>query len=143
MGLYGATKFAVDAVTESYRFELTQLGVDVVLVQPSAYPTNLYSALQQAADLGRAKEYGDVAGVPGEIVKYLTSVFTGKDAPDSHDVAKALVKLVATPAGKRPQRVIVGAPYGADAANEALAPIQVGVVKAMGMEGLTALKVGS
>ena len=35
-GIYGASKFAVEALTESYRYELSQLGVDVVLVQPSA-----------------------------------------------------------------------------------------------------------
>src|SRR5579871_1910927 len=41
-GLYGATKFAVEALTESYRYELSQLGVDVVLVQPGPFPTELY-----------------------------------------------------------------------------------------------------
>jgi short-subunit dehydrogenase len=45
MGLYGATKFAVEAMTESYRYELSQLGVDIVVVQPSAYPTGLYGHL--------------------------------------------------------------------------------------------------
>src|SRR6266849_4435678 len=40
MGLYGASKYAVEALTDSYRYELSQLGIDVVLVQPSAYPTN-------------------------------------------------------------------------------------------------------
>ncbi|MFP3675213.1 SDR family NAD(P)-dependent oxidoreductase, partial [Bacillus sp. SIMBA_031] len=34
MSLYGATKFAVEALTEGYRYELSQLGIDVVLVQP-------------------------------------------------------------------------------------------------------------
>jgi len=40
-GLYGASKYAVEAISESYRYELSQFGVDVVLVQPSAYPTNI------------------------------------------------------------------------------------------------------
>lgn len=142
IGLYGASKFAVDALTESYRYELSQLGVDVVLLQPSAYPTKLYTSLQLAGDPGRASEYGEVANVPGEFVKFLSGVFSGDQAPDSHDVAKALVELVATPAGKRPERVIVGAPYGADAVNAAVAPIQAGLVKALGMEGLSKLKVG-
>ena len=44
-GLYGASKFAVEAMTDSYRYELSQLGIDVVLVQPSAYPTNMYAAM--------------------------------------------------------------------------------------------------
>ena len=142
MGLYGGTKFAVDAITESYRFELSQLGIDVVLVQPSAYPTNLYSAHQEAADASRATEYGDVAQVPGELLKVLTGVFTGENPPDSHEVAEALVRLVETPAGKRPQRLIVGAPYGADAVNSAVGPIQAEVAKSLGMGGLSTLKVG-
>ena len=44
LGLYGASKAAIEALTDSYRYELSQLGVDVVLVQPSAYPTNMYAA---------------------------------------------------------------------------------------------------
>lgn len=143
IGLYGASKFAVDAMTESYRYELSQLGIDVVLVQPSAYPTKLYSSLQQAGDPSRAKEYGDVANVPGEFVKFLSGVFSGDNPPDSHDVAKALVELVATPAGKRPERLIVGAPFGADAVNAAVAPIQAELVKGIGMEGLSKLKVAN
>ena len=37
-GIYGASKFAVEALTDSYRHEVAQLGIDVVLVQPSASP---------------------------------------------------------------------------------------------------------
>src|SRR3984893_5250514 len=32
-GLYGASKYAVEALTDSYRYELSQFGIDVVLVQ--------------------------------------------------------------------------------------------------------------
>jgi NADP-dependent 3-hydroxy acid dehydrogenase YdfG len=34
LGLYGATKFAVEALTESYRYELSQLGIDSTLIAP-------------------------------------------------------------------------------------------------------------
>jgi NAD(P)-dependent dehydrogenase (short-subunit alcohol dehydrogenase family) len=44
-GIYGASKFAVEALTDSYRYELSQLGIDVALVQPSAYPTNMYASI--------------------------------------------------------------------------------------------------
>ena len=141
IGLYGASKFAVEALTESYRYELSQLGVDVVLVQPSAYPTGLYSATQQPADAGRAREYGEIATLPGAFVQFLSGVFSSAEAPDSHDVAKELVKLVETPAGQRPDRVIVGAGYGADAVNVAVQPIQAQMISAIGFDGLTKLNV--
>src|SRR3981081_1922464 len=62
-GLYGASKMAIEALTDGYRYELSQLGVDVVLVQPSAHPTNMYAAAQQPADAGRAAAYGEVAEI--------------------------------------------------------------------------------
>ena len=35
VGIYGASKFAVEALTDSLRYEVSQLGVEVVEVQPS------------------------------------------------------------------------------------------------------------
>jgi NADP-dependent 3-hydroxy acid dehydrogenase YdfG len=140
-GLYGASKHAVEALTESYRYELSQLGIDVVLVQPSAYPTGLYSATIQAEDAGRAAEYGEVAALPGAFVEYLKGVFSGANPPDSHDVAKALVELIETPAGERPDRVLVGAGYGADAVNAAVHPIQTQVISDIGFGPLLKLNV--
>jgi len=49
-GIYGASTFAVEALTDSLRYEVSQLGVDVTLVQPSAYPTNLFANVPLPAD---------------------------------------------------------------------------------------------
>ncbi len=139
-GLYGASKHAVEAMTDSYRYELSQLGIDVVLVQPGPFPTKLYTAIQKPADSGRAERYGDVAALPGAFSEYLDGVFSGADAPDPHDVAKVLASLIATPAGQRPARVVVGSAFGADAANSAIAPIQSQLVAAIGFDHLEQLK---
>jgi short-subunit dehydrogenase len=40
LSIYGARKMAVEALTDSLRYEVSQLGVEVVEMQPSAYPTN-------------------------------------------------------------------------------------------------------
>jgi NAD(P)-dependent dehydrogenase (short-subunit alcohol dehydrogenase family) len=140
VGLYGATKHAVEAMTESYRYELSQLGVDVVLVQPSAYPTNLYSTHQDPADPARATGYGAVADVPKAFVAFLQDTFAGANAPDPHDVAQALVKLVETPASQRPDRVVVGNPFGASDVNTAVKPIQGQLIDGIGMSALATLK---
>lgn len=135
-GLYGASKFALEGMTDSYRYELSQLGVDVVLVQPSAYPTNMYATIQHPSDPARGGEYGEIGLIPGKMFETFTSMFSAEGAPDPHDVAKAMLKLVETPSRERPSRVVVGQPFGADAANAAIAPIQAGVVDALGLGAL-------
>ncbi len=140
-GLYGASKYAVEAMTDSYRYELSQLGVDVVLVQPSAYPTNMYAAAQKPANGELAKSYGETAEVPGKILKTFMTLFRGENAPNPQDVATAIDKIVATPAGSRPERVVVGLPFGSDAVNTAVAPIQRGVIESLGLGDLTKLKI--
>jgi NAD(P)-dependent dehydrogenase (short-subunit alcohol dehydrogenase family) len=140
-GLYGASKYAVEAMTDSYRYELSQLGVDVVLVQPSAYPTNMYAAAQQPANEEIAKTYGEIAEVPGKILKTFVTLFQGKNAPNPQDVATAIDKLVSMPAGGRPDRVVVGLPFGSDAVNSAVAPIQNELIDNLGLAELNKLKV--
>jgi hypothetical protein len=56
-------------------------------------------------------------------------------------VAEAIAKLVITPAGKRPERVVVGNGFGADAVNAAVQPIQSEMIGNLGMSGLEKLKI--
>ena len=42
-GGYGATKFALEGLSEAMRFELWPLGVRVVVIEPGLYSTNLFS----------------------------------------------------------------------------------------------------
>jgi NADP-dependent 3-hydroxy acid dehydrogenase YdfG len=140
-GHYGASKYAVEAMSDSYRYELSQLGVDVVLVQPSAYPTNMYAAAQQPADEEIRKTYGEVAEVPDKILQTFVTLFQGENGPNPQDVATAIDKIVSTPAGNRPDRVVVGLPFGSDAVNKAVAPIQRGVIENLGLGDLTKLKI--
>ncbi len=134
--LYGASKFAVEALTDSYRYEVSQLGIDVVLVQPSAYPTQMYASAAQPADTGRAAEYGAVGEIPGAIIQNLSAMLSGADAPNPHDITEAIARLIATPRGDRPARTVVGASFGADTLNDATEPVQAGTIEALGLSHL-------
>ena len=136
LGIYGASKFAVEALTDSLRYEVSQLGVEVVEVQPSAYPTNFLSNMQTPASTEVTKSYGEVGEIPDAMVQTLMSTLEGKDAPNPHDVAEAIVKLVAQSKGSRPARTVVGAAFGSDKANEDVAPVQAKVVEALGLSHL-------
>jgi NADP-dependent 3-hydroxy acid dehydrogenase YdfG len=135
VGIYGASKFAVEALTDSLRYEVSQLGVEVVAVQPTGYPT-FFTNVQTPASTEVAKSYGEVGRIPDAMVTSLTSTFEGKDAPNPHDVAEAIVRLVGQAKGTRAVRTVVGAPFGSDKANEDVAPVQAKVVEALGLSHL-------
>lgn len=138
-GLYGASKFAIEALSDSYRYELSQLGVDVVLVQPSAHPTNMYATVQQPADATRAAAYGEIGTIPGKVFEIFMGMFAAENGPNPHDVAVALARIVATPRGQRPDRVVVGRAFGSDALNTATAPVQRQVVDGLGLGALATI----
>ena len=135
-GIYGASKFAVEALTDSLRYEVSQLGIEVALVQPSAYPTPMYSNIQQPADLERAGAYGDVGEIPGALFKHFVTLFQSTGAPKPHDVAEAITKLVSQPKGTRPARTVVGSAFGSDTVNAQTAPVQAHVIEALGLAHL-------
>ena len=64
------------------------------------------------------------------------STFDGNDAPNPHDVAEAIGKLVGQAKGSRAARTVVGATFGSDKANEYVAPVQARVVEALGLSQL-------
>jgi NAD(P)-dependent dehydrogenase (short-subunit alcohol dehydrogenase family) len=135
-GIYGASKFAVEALTDSLRYEVSQLGVEVVAVQPSAYPTNFLTSIQRPAGTEVTKSYGGVGQIPDAMFKAFMSKFEGKDAPNPHDVAEAIAKLVGQSKGSRAARTVVGASFGSDKANEDVAPVQAKVVEYLGLSHL-------
>lgn len=139
-GLYGASKFAVEAMTDSYRYELSQLGIDVVLVQPSAYPTNMYAAMQQPADAARGAAYGEIGAIPGKMFETFMGMFAAANAPNPHDVAVAMAKLVSTTKGQRPERVVVGQAFGSDVINADVAPVQRQALEGLGLGMLENIK---
>src|SRR5260221_2545662 len=140
LGLYGASKYAVEALTASYRYELSQLGVDVVLVQPSAYPTNMYASAQQPDDNARSEAYGEIGAIPGKMFGTFQEIFQSKNAPNPHDVPEAIAKLVGQTKGTRPARVVVGEPYGSDVVNLSVEPVQARVIDGLGLGQLAKIR---
>lgn len=138
VGLYAATKFAVEALAETYRYDLKATGVEASIVQPGAYPTEFGSVNPFGADQDRAKGYGPLAGALDAFVQRASSMKTAKAAPNPQEVADGIVALVETPVGKRPPRVIVDAsksPF-TPRLNDAHAEVQRELFQAMGMGAL-------
>jgi len=104
VGLYGATKFAIEGLTESYRYELAPLGIDAVVVEPGTYPTNLSANRLEPADAERVAPYA--AAMTDFVPRFMAEIMSSTP-PNPQEVADAIAELIALPAGKRPLRTVV------------------------------------
>ena len=103
-GLYAATKFALEALTQSYRYELAPFGIDAALIEPGTYPTPIAAKHQEAADTERAALY------QAAMDAFMTPFFAENRSatpPDPQEVADAIARVIAQPAGERPLRTVV------------------------------------
>lgn len=103
---YSASKFALEALADAYRFELSQFGIDSVIVEPGIHRTPILERFLAPADDSRAAEYG----AAGEAVEKVRGVFEAAnrapETPGPEGVVEAFVHLIETPAGERPFRTV-------------------------------------
>jgi NAD(P)-dependent dehydrogenase (short-subunit alcohol dehydrogenase family) len=111
-GLYAASKFALEGLTEAARLELADTGIDVAIVEPGTYPTPLATKRVLAADARRLAAYPGAAGDRTPISGRLRAAqpSQAEEAPDPQEVAAAIAALIAMPAGTRPLRTVVATP---------------------------------
>ncbi len=104
LGLYGATKFALEGLTESYHYELAPFGIDAAILEPGTFPTTISANRQVAADAERLALYQAAMNA-------FTAPFYAENRsatpPDPQEVADAIAQVIAQPAGKRPLRTVV------------------------------------
>ncbi|MCH2234655.1 MAG: SDR family oxidoreductase [Crocinitomicaceae bacterium] len=106
MTVYNSTKFAVEGLTEGLHYEVRPLGVDVALVQPGAFPTEIFSKTTQGSDQSVVAEYGELANVPNQVNEGMGQMFE-QMKPNPQMVPDAIFKLIETPKGERPLRTVV------------------------------------
>ena len=120
MSLYCASKFAMEALAEAYRYELAAQGIDSVILEPGAYQTPVFANIVTAADENRAATYGALRALPAKVNGVLAA-----SGGNPQDVADAIVKIVETPAGERQLRYrISAADLGVDEINKVCSEVQ-------------------
>jgi NAD(P)-dependent dehydrogenase (short-subunit alcohol dehydrogenase family) len=137
--VYGASKFGLEGLSEGLHYELKPLGIDVAILQPGAFPTEMSQKARAASDTAVTAGYGAIAAYPEKMINAIGQLFA-KANPNPQDVADAVVSLINSPKGQRPLRTVVDPTTGTfvKAANEAVQAEFDKALKAFGMEGLLA-----
>jgi NAD(P)-dependent dehydrogenase (short-subunit alcohol dehydrogenase family) len=104
IGLYGATKFALEGLTETYRYELAPFGIDAAIIEPGTFPTAIAAKRQVAADSERFALYQSAFD---SFAKPFYAENRSATPPNPQDVADAVARVIALPAGERPLHTIV------------------------------------
>lgn len=143
-GPYNASKWALEALAENYRVELSGFGIDSCLVEPGGYPTEFMDSLVRPSDDSQNESYGEMIHAPKQALESFEEALAGNPAQNPQNVADAIANLISTPGGQRPMRTIVdnmGMGMHIEPYNEQLAQIHEGLYNAFGMGEMLKLKV--
>ncbi|MEM6632775.1 MAG: SDR family oxidoreductase [Bacteroidota bacterium] len=133
-GVYNASKWGLEGMSEALRYELAPLGIDVVIVEPGPFDTNFFANMIPIEDPEVAQAYQHIGEFSQGFASNVMELFKNEEAPtDARVVAEIFEKLIDMPAGNRPLRTIAGLDFGYQALNDATEPIRLAGLQGMGI----------
>jgi NAD(P)-dependent dehydrogenase (short-subunit alcohol dehydrogenase family) len=137
-GFYCASKFALEALAESYSYELAAQGIESVILQPGQYETPIFGNTVTGADVARADTYGAAREFPAKVGGALAST-----AANAQEVADAVLRIIETPAGEKQLRYFVGPQdFGVEEINALSKQVQAEALEGFGLAADTKFRKG-
>ena len=131
-GVYHASKWGLEGLSESMRYELSPHGVDVVLVEPGPFSTNFFGNMVPASSEEITEAYQHVTEFNEGFGNNVMALFDDPEAPtDPMVVVKTFEALINLPPGQRPLRTIAGLDFGAQQINDAIEPLRKAALEGM------------
>lgn len=132
--VYGASKFGLEGLSEGLHYEVKRLGIDVAILQPGAFPTEMMLKARPASDGDINAAYKLIADLPLKMSSAVGQLFEAAN-PNPQEVADGVVRLIKLPKGQRPLRTVVDPTTGqyVKAANDAVQVEFAKTLKAYGM----------
>lgn len=145
-GVYNASKWALEALAENYRTELSGFGIESCIVEPGGFPTTFNTNLVTPSDDSRNEAYGDFMQAPIAAGQAFGEALEKNKEQRPQKVADALADLLEQPFGERPFRTIVdymGMGDHIKGYNEKLHAVTNGIYSAFGTQGMLEVKLNS
>lgn len=105
-GPYVASKFAVEAMAETFRYEVAPFGIEVCIVEPGDFMTEMKEKARGYAAGDQHVEAG-YSGTP-DFVRQMYLTPDPQRSGDPQEVVTAIAGVIDTPPGQRPIRTTVG-----------------------------------
>lgn len=96
-GVYSASKFALEGLSEALAAEASHFGVDVTIVEPGGYWTELYNAMTMATPM---PEYSELRAE--------LQTQNADSSVDSHPRLAAEALIAVVDSGRPPRRIVLG-----------------------------------
>ncbi|MGL4629922.1 MAG: SDR family oxidoreductase [Leadbetterella sp.] len=138
-GLYQSSKWALEALAENYRVELSTFGIENCIVEPGGYPTAFAENLLMPSDTSQSENYGGFIHAPQKMGENFHNVLLNNPQQDPQRVADAFAELIDMPHGERPFRTAVdfiGMGDHVSKYNEHLGQVTAGLYGNFGIGGM-------
>jgi NAD(P)-dependent dehydrogenase (short-subunit alcohol dehydrogenase family) len=142
-GLYQSSKWALEALAENYRVELSGFGIENCIIEPGGYPTAFAENLLQPSDSSQNESYGDFMKAPQQMGENFYNVLLNNPQQDPQRVADAFAHLINLPHGEKPFRTTVdfiGMGDHVQKYNEHLDQVTTGLYTNFGIAGMLSVK---
>jgi NAD(P)-dependent dehydrogenase (short-subunit alcohol dehydrogenase family) len=104
LGHYSPTKFALEALSEGLAYELVPHGIEVTIIQPGGYPTEIWAKSTSRAAALKARTPQELLDAYPQMTAGMGEPSSGGGTTDPMDVPRAIAEIIQMPRGTRPLR---------------------------------------
>lgn len=141
-GVYHASKWAVEGYSQGLRREIAHTGVDVVIVEPGPFSTELFPRAPAPADEDdRAGTYEPVLHATFDAIgQAFEGLFADTSLTDPTQVVDRMIELIGMDPGTRPFRSVVGVDFGVGDRNLSDEAHEAPMLEALGLAEFATLR---